>query len=128
LKKGKDSRILKYSEIKNKTQESFMNKYNNIFGQISRVISRIEFESIARAKGANKGIKGFSCWEQLMSMMFCQLSGSNSLREICNGLASSEGKLRHLGMKRPPKKSTLSYSKLPNNLLTISLLLIYLDF
>jgi hypothetical protein len=52
-----------------------MNKYNNILGQISRVISRIEFESIARAKSASKGIKGFSCWEQLMSMMFCQYQG-----------------------------------------------------
>lgn len=87
-----------------------MNKYNNIFGQISRVISSMEFEEIARETGSNKGIKGFSCWEQFMSNEFCQFASANSLREICNGLASSEGKLKHLGMKQAPKKSTLSYS------------------
>jgi hypothetical protein len=87
-----------------------MNKYNNIFGQISSLISRTEYETISKEQGANKGLKGFKCWEQFMSMLFCQFSGSNSLREICNGLASSEGKLKHLGMKQSPKKSTLSYA------------------
>jgi hypothetical protein len=31
-------------------------------------------------------------------MLFCQLGGAKSLREICGGLAASEGKLRHLGL------------------------------
>jgi hypothetical protein len=87
-----------------------MNKYNNIFGQLSRIIPRIEFEEMSKTSGAEKGSKGFSCWDQFMSNTFGQYVSANSLREICNGLASSEGKLRHLGMKEAPKKSTLSYS------------------
>jgi hypothetical protein len=43
-------------------------------------------------------------------MMFCQLAHADSLREICNGLACSEGKLVHLGIIRAPNKSTLSYA------------------
>jgi hypothetical protein len=43
-------------------------------------------------------------------MLFCQYSGSNSIREICNGLSSSEGKLKHLGMKQSPKRSSLAYA------------------
>src|SRR5271165_767016 len=35
---------------------------------------------------------------------------SQSLREICGGLASCEGKLRHLGVRQPPRKSTLAYA------------------
>jgi hypothetical protein len=31
-------------------------------------------------------------------MLFCQLGHAKSLREICGGLAASEGKLRHLGL------------------------------
>jgi hypothetical protein len=43
-------------------------------------------------------------------MLFCQLAQAKSLREICGGLACCMGKLRHLGMKRTPNKSTLSYA------------------
>ncbi len=44
-------------------------------------------------------------------MTFCQLAHADSLREICNGLACSEGKLVHLGAQRAPNKSTLAYAK-----------------
>lgn len=44
-------------------------------------------------------------------MLFCQLGRAHSLREICGGLASVEGKLSHLGVGEAPKRSTLSYAK-----------------
>jgi hypothetical protein len=43
-------------------------------------------------------------------MLFCQLGRAQSLREICGGLASCEGRLLHLGVKSAPKRSTLSYA------------------
>jgi Domain of unknown function (DUF4372)/Transposase DDE domain len=43
-------------------------------------------------------------------MMFCQLAQAKSLREIIDGLACCEGKLRHLGLEEGPKRSTLSYA------------------
>jgi hypothetical protein len=43
-------------------------------------------------------------------MLFCQLGHAQSLREITGGLAACEGKLRHLGIERPPKRSTLAYA------------------
>jgi hypothetical protein len=43
-------------------------------------------------------------------MLFCQLGHAQSLREITGGLAACEGKLRHLGVNEPPKRSTLSYA------------------
>jgi hypothetical protein len=43
-------------------------------------------------------------------MLFCQLGRAHSLREICGGLASVEGKLRHLGVGNAPARSTLSYA------------------
>jgi hypothetical protein len=42
-------------------------------------------------------------------MLFCQLGRAHSLREICGGLATCEGKLRHLGLPEAPKRSTLAY-------------------
>jgi hypothetical protein len=45
-----------------------------------------------------------------VAMMFCQLARAHSLREICQGLAACEGKLKHLGLPDAPKKSTLAYA------------------
>jgi hypothetical protein len=46
----------------------------------------------------------------MIAMLFCQLGHAQSLREITGGLAACEGKLRHLGVADPPKRSTLSYA------------------
>ena len=43
-------------------------------------------------------------------MMFCQMAQAKSLREIQEGLACCEGKLRHLGLESSPARSTLSYA------------------
>lgn len=43
-------------------------------------------------------------------MLFCQLGQAQSLREICGGLASCFGKLKHLGINSVPNRSTLSYA------------------
>lgn len=43
-------------------------------------------------------------------MLFCQLGRAHSLREICQGLAASEGKLKHLGIPTAPSRSTLAYA------------------
>jgi hypothetical protein len=59
---------------------------------------------------AERAAKGFDCWTQFVSMLFCQLGHADSLREICNGLSCCLGKLVHLGISRAPSKSTLSYA------------------
>ena len=87
-----------------------MNRFISIFGQILHLFPRREFFEAVEATRAERGAKGFSCWEQFVAMMFCQLGQAHSLREICGGLASSFGKARHLGIQDAPKRSTLSYA------------------
>ncbi|MFN3467479.1 MAG: IS4 family transposase, partial [Candidatus Brocadiales bacterium] len=87
-----------------------MNKFNSIFGQILGLFSRVEFEKMVRQTGAEKGAKGFTSWGHFVAMLFCQLGQAHSLREICNGLGSCFGKLRHLGISGSPKRSTLAYA------------------
>lgn len=87
-----------------------MNKFNNIFGQILQIFSRREFYKAVMETGAEKGAKGFSCWDQFVAMLFCQIGQAHSLREICGGLASCFGKIKHLGVKEAPNRSTLSYA------------------
>lgn len=85
-------------------------KGTNLFSQIVELVERPAFARIVRTHGAEYGAKGFTCWDQLVSMLFCHLGKAQSLREICGGLATSTGKLGHLGLHKSPKRSTLSYA------------------
>jgi len=87
-----------------------MNKFNNIFGQILKLFPRSRFEFLARSTGASINAKGFSCWDQFVAMLFCQIGQAHTLREICGGLATISGKLRHLGLSQAPRRSTLAYA------------------
>ncbi|EQD61993.1 transposase IS4 family protein, partial [mine drainage metagenome] len=59
---------------------------------------------------AERHAKGFTCWGQFVSMLFCQVAQLKSLREVCMGLAGCESPLKHLGFSETPKRSTLAYA------------------
>ena len=83
----------------------------SLFSQLLQHFSRTEFASIVKKHNAEKDAKGFTCWNQFVSMMFCHLAHADSLREICNGLRCCLGKVKHLGINKATNKSTLSYAK-----------------
>ena len=87
-----------------------MNKFSSIFGQILQVFDKRDFLQAVRDTKAERSAKGFTCWDQFVAMLFCQLGQAQSLREICGGLATCLGKLKHLGIDDAPKRSTLSYA------------------
>jgi len=87
-----------------------MNRVCSIFSQILQFIPRLTFERKVQEHRAERHARGFSSWSQLIAMLFCQLGHAQSLREITGGLAACEGKLRHLGVREPPKRSTLAYA------------------
>jgi hypothetical protein len=82
----------------------------SLFNQLLQHFPRAEFAALVRKHDAERGAKGFTCRAQLVAMLFCQMAHADSLREICNGLACSVGKLVHLGIAVAPNKSTLAYA------------------
>lgn len=86
-----------------------MTRVCSIFSQLLQLFPRLEFEQAVKRRNAERHARGFACWGQFVSMMFCHLGKAQSLREITGGLAASEGKLRHLGVAAAPKRSTLAY-------------------
>lgn len=82
----------------------------SIFSQVLKLIPRRDFDAAVGKHQAERNAKGFTSWGQLVAMLFCQLGSVTSLRDITNGLAASEGKLRHLGLPVAPKRSTLAYA------------------
>jgi hypothetical protein len=87
-----------------------MVKTGSCFAQVLSLVNRADFERAVRRHEAEKWTKGFSCWDQFVAMLFCQMGGAHSLREICGGLVTALGKLVHLGMKEAPARSTLAYA------------------
>lgn len=87
-----------------------MIKGSSLFSQLLHHFPRNEFARLVTKHQAERRSKGFSCWTQLVSMLFCHMAHADSLREICGGLSCCIGKLRHLGIFKAPNKSTLSYA------------------
>ena len=85
---------------------------NNItlFSQILQQIDRNLFHNTVEKYHTDKHCKGINSWTHLVSMIFCHLSKSQSIREITNGLLSVSGNLNHLGIQgKCPSRSSLSY-------------------
>ena len=87
-----------------------MNRVCSIFAQMLQFFPRLEFEACVREHKAERHARGFSSWTQFVAMLFAQLGHAQSLREITGGLAACEGRLAHLGVSAPPKRSTLAYA------------------
>jgi Domain of unknown function (DUF4372)/Transposase DDE domain len=87
-----------------------LNRVCSIFWQLLKLFPKLEFEGLVQQHKAERHARGFSCWDQFVAMLFCQLGRAQSLREICGGLAATEGKLKHLGVRRAPVRSTLAYA------------------
>lgn len=85
-------------------------RFCSVFYQILKLIPRSEFQQLVDRHGSDRRSKGFSSWSQFVAMIFCQLGRAQSLREIEQGLASSEGRLQQLGVDAGAKRTTLAYA------------------
>lgn len=80
-----------------------------LFAQIIGKLPKENIRKIIRTAQTDKHCKGYDTWSQLISMVFCQFSECDSVRDISNGLKSATGNLNHLGISRAPSKSTIAY-------------------
>lgn len=79
-----------------------------VFSQVVSGISKYEFnKSVNKYKG-NYRVKNFKCWQQLLCMMFGQLTYRESIRDIINCLEAHKDKVYHLGITQLMSHSTLT--------------------
>ena len=81
----------------------------SLFSQVLKQIDRNIFSRLVKKHNTDKYSKGINTWTHFVSMLFMQLSKVDSLRDISNGLRSATGNLSHLGIKKAPSKSSISY-------------------
>lgn len=85
-----------------------MNAGKFVFAQICGFLPERAFAHIVEKYGGNKGVRHFSCWNQLLCMMFGQLSGRESLRNVITCVSSHRGKYYHLGFGCNVSRSNLA--------------------
>ena len=90
-----------------------MSKSKNFSGQpiISQILNFLPSSIISRTAqehNSDRYYKRFKTYDHLVTMIFATISGCSSLREISSIMLACEGKINHLGLKRFPKRSTLS--------------------
>jgi len=85
-----------------------MFKDEYVFSQLVKFLDYEKFKYIVKKFNGNKYIKSYTCWNQLLTMMFGQLSNRESLRDLVVAMEAHAGKLYHLGIGKSVTRSNLS--------------------
>ena len=82
----------------------FQDKF--IFAQLTSFLDRNHFNYLVRKYDGDRYVKSFTCWNQLMALMFGQLCNRESLHDVVVALEAHQSKCYHLGMGRNPIAKT----------------------
>lgn len=74
-----------------------MNKGKYVFAQLTEFLPRRKFDGIVAKYNGNKYVKGLTCWNQMLIMVFGQLTSRESMRDLMLSLEPQRPKFYHLG-------------------------------
>ena len=84
-----------------------MRHQNSVFHDILKHVPWDTFDRLVEEHGADWRVRRLSTKDQFIALLYGQLSGASSLREIAGGLESHSARLYHVGA-RPAQRSTLA--------------------
>jgi hypothetical protein len=82
----------------------------SLFNQLLQHFPRTEFAALVKKHERRACCQGLYLLDAVRKCSFVNSGRTDSLREICNGLACCLGRLVHLGIAKAPRRSTLSYA------------------
>ena len=86
-----------------------MNKDKYVFAQLTEHLDYFKFRRLVGKYQGDSYVKHFICWNQLLTLMFGQLSGRESLRDLVTVLDAHQSKCYHLGLgARPASRNAVS--------------------
>lgn len=87
-----------------------MNSGKYVFAQVCSFIDPNDFLACVNRHSGNYKVKHFSCWNQLMCLVFGQLTNRESLSDLITCLNTQRSKWYHLGMGTGISKSNLAHA------------------
>jgi hypothetical protein len=85
-----------------------MNQGQTVFAQLVELLPRRAFENAVKRYGGQHRVRSFSCMDQLLCMIFAQVTGRASLRETVACLRAIGPRRYHCGIRGPVSRSTLA--------------------
>ncbi|MCK9311944.1 MAG: IS4 family transposase [Bacteroidales bacterium] len=85
-----------------------MNQGKYFFAQLTEFLPRRVFDGMVEKYQGNRYVKHFTCWNQLLAMIFGQLSNRDSLRDLIVSLDAHSQKSYHLGFGKSVTRSNLA--------------------
>lgn len=85
-----------------------MLKDRYVFAQLVKFLDNDKFRHLVAKYNGDKYIKSYTCWNQLLTMVFGQLTNRESLRDLIVAMEAHAGKLYHLGIGKSVTRSNLS--------------------
>lgn len=85
-----------------------MNQGKYIFAQLVQFLPKAQFDYIVKKYDGNKRVRSFTCWNQLLVMLFGQLSARESMRDTIASLEPHHQKHHHLGFGNSVRLTTLA--------------------
>ena len=74
-----------------------MNQGKYIFAQLIDFLPRRVFDRIVDKYEGNKRVRSFTCWNQMLCMVFGQLTARDSMRDLMLSLEAHQSKYYNLG-------------------------------
>ena len=91
----------------------YQGKY--VFAQITEFLPRRVFDGIVQKYNGNKYTRTFTCWNQMLCMVFGQLTNRDSLRDLIVALDAHKAKSYHLGLGSGVNLPTLARANIRRN-------------
>ncbi len=85
-----------------------MNNDKYVFSQLTSILDRNHFNYLVKKYEGDKYVKHFTCWNQMLALMFGQLSNRESLRDLIVALEAHRSKCYYLGMGEHVTRSNLA--------------------
>ena len=93
-----------------------MNQEKYVFAQLVEFLNNDKFRRLVDKYNGNHYVKHLTCWNQLLALMFGQLSNRESLRDLILVMEAHRSKSFHLGFGRKPiAKTTLAKANQQRN-------------
>ena len=92
-----------------------MNQGKYVFAQITEFLPRRVFDRLVEKYDGNKHVRTFTCWHQMLCMVFGQLTARDSLRDLIVALDAHKAKSYHLGFGLNVTRPTLARANIRRN-------------
>lgn len=84
-----------------------MSSLNTVLNELLQIVPRYKFDSLVSEYDNDRYVKYYTTWQQLITLLYAQIKGKDSLREIIVSLNTHKASWYHIGLK-DIRRSTIS--------------------